>query len=323
MTKLQEALLKINLSAVVSPLIGRVIDEENIHTDEQGWYYYIPAKSLKKRHPLIMNHYRGPLFMVIPMDDWNELMEDKISVTDYVDESRWNFGYYWGGGSMLYGAYWMPIEEKGIHDTEKISRYLRILSCRTHNRASGYMPDEERCKNCSVEHCPFSPFAEKNAGASWDNELPEHDLRKDLFELIKNRIKKEFGFEAFDMLPHGEEDGIIMFPNFQKDHVQIYAPQSILVDMLYKEFREDLSQELVDSWNVLVGIPWHMEKDQFVGASYELLPEGAGKSDAYKIWQAKCPRTAREWELTVPKQTDSRKTRISLFDRLFHRKVDA
>ena len=61
------------LNKKVSEAIGCGIGVNHIHTDFEGWDYYIPAKSLQENHPLILNHYRGPLFMVIPYKDWERL----------------------------------------------------------------------------------------------------------------------------------------------------------------------------------------------------------------------------------------------------------
>ena len=100
------------LSKQVSPLIGHNIGLDHIHTDEAGWYSYIPAKSLQANHPLVLNHYRGPLFMVIPFEDWEVLEKGTVSVQEYVESSIWSFGYYWGGGSILTGVYWQPLEKR-------------------------------------------------------------------------------------------------------------------------------------------------------------------------------------------------------------------
>ncbi len=318
---LKAELLKQQFSKIVSVLIGHHIYEEYIHTDEVGWYYYIPKLGLKKNHPLIMNHYRGHLFMVIPTADWQDLLNDKVSVGDYINNSQWSYGWYWGGGSLLHGSFWQPLEKRGIHETLRIARYFEILGCRTHNRASGYTPDEERCKDCWVEHCPFSPFNKEDEKASWENEIQEKDARKELFKLVEERISQQFGFKAEACSPHGEKEGIWLFPGSLKDTVTVYLPQDSLVDLLYEPEKYDLSK-LVDEWTVSVCVPSHYDGEKFFGAMRQPVEKGKeSKMFAYDVWMTHCPSKIREWGLAdlVPAPAKKQKKKKSLIDRLLNK----
>ena len=268
------------MSEVVSSKIGLTIGPDHVHTDENGWVYYIPAKSLHEWHPLVMKHYRGPFFIVIPHKDWNLLEQQIVSVEDYVENSTWSFGYYWGGGSVLGGVQWMPFEEKGIHEREKINRYLTILSCRTSRRFSGYLADEQKCAQCSVKNCPFSRF---HQNASWDNEVKELDDRILLFKAVKERIQNRFGLEATLCL-NQENNSIWIFPSYKKGTVTIRLPEATLIDMLYNPGKYD-TDEVANSLKLEAGISWQYVNGEFIPPKRVDIPEGADAKFLYDCWK--------------------------------------
>ena len=170
----------------ITQLTGYFLSEADINSDEYGYHYYI--RQLSPGYPLILKHYRGPLFTVIPYSDYLKLESGAIDVDTYINSSHWSYGYFWGGGSIL-GAYWQPFEiETGIHKKDKIYRYLKILSCRTSNRSSGYRPDAEHCKRCPVD-CRTCPFSSLNKTGSWDKEVQEYDPRVAFLEEITERTR--------------------------------------------------------------------------------------------------------------------------------------
>jgi len=273
------------LSQIVSPLIGHTIGTEHIHTDINGWFYYIPEQSLQPKHPLILNHYRGPLFMVVPTEDWIAMENGDISAQEYVDTSYWNFGYFWGGGSLLGGVQWQPFEDgTGIHETEKISRYLSILSCRTHLRLSGYMPSDQKCRACAVDRCPFSPLEEKKTGASWDNEPQEKDDRVEFYKAVKARVEKEFGFKVTACLNHSC-DTIAVSPQFGRGEVRIDLPENLLIDMQYNPGKYDVDEQ-ANNMDIVAAIPWHKDKNGDIVLTKHLpVPEGAGADFFLQTWK--------------------------------------
>ena len=234
----------------------------HIHTDKEGWYYYIPARSLESKHPLILYHYRGAPFVAIPTFDFEEMVDDVISVEDYVNSSFWNYGYYWGGGSVLYGIFWQQLEDTtGIHDTEKIFRYLTILGCRTHQNSTGYRPSKERCEACELANCPFSTLESKKQNASWDNEVKEENNREKLFLAVRKRIEEQFGLIATCCFPHGWGDTICieLDEKTQKTgFVTVFLPQHLLLNLLYHPERYDV-EEIAKTLNIQVRIPWHQD----------------------------------------------------------------
>lgn len=280
-------------SSIVSPLIGGFIGSDDIITDESGYYYYIPKQKLQPKHPLILNHYRGQLFMVIPTLDWKDLENGTVSVQEYVDTSWWNYGYLWGGCNFLGGVQWQPFESgTGIHETENISRYLRILRCRTIRHSSGYMPSETSCLDCTVEHCPFSEVETKKAGASWDNEFQEVDDRIALFKAAKERLEREFGFKATAC--HNFSDStMVVFPQFMCSEVDISLPADLMVDMQYNPGKYDV-EKVANELKIVVGIPLHRnENDELVLPTHVEIPEGANKEFILDTWKkAGC---CKEW----------------------------
>ena len=261
------------LSSYVSVLVGHDIDAKHVHSDKEGWSFYIPAKSLWENHPLIMCHYHGPIFIVIPYNDWEKLENEQVYVTEYVDNANWSYGYYWEGASLLNGVHWQPLENQpGIHDTKKIQRYLKILLCRTNLLVSGYKPDTEECVLCEVNHCPFSPC--KSPLASWDNEVQEVDDRVRLYGIVSKNLMKRFKFKTVNCFSH-QGNYILISPAYKKDTVMVYLPQSILIDLLYNPNSRDML-ELFHSLEMKLGSRFD---------NYRIsIPESATVDLFYQFW---------------------------------------
>ena len=148
----------INFANELTELTGQHIGLDHIHPSTEGRYYYIQAP--KAGAPMLLNHYRGPFFIDIHPDDFEDISSGKVSAHEYITSANWQVGYYWGGGSMVGGGYYQPLDLVGRRD--EVRRYLQILSCRGNRRSSGYMPSEKNCADCSVENCPFSKYKEGN-----------------------------------------------------------------------------------------------------------------------------------------------------------------
>lgn len=278
---MEKATYKQELSKQITALIGYHLGEDhihNIHADGSGWHYYI--QSLKPGYPVLAMHYRGPLMLALPYDDYCKLEAGEITAEQYIQESHWNYGYYWGGGGLLSGAYWQPLEkETGIHDTERISRYLHILSCRTDLISSGYRPTEEQCQKCKLDatNCPFSPLNETGA---WEKEeVQERDDRQKLFKAVIQRVEAELGFKTGHVMSHGRGscsncncsfktsdamscgcggDEILLFPGYEPNTVQVYLHKDTLNDLLYHPGALDSKElkMLAESMKIILGIPW-------------------------------------------------------------------
>lgn len=235
------------------------IGEDHIHTDFNGWYYYIPAKSLQECHPLIMKHYRGPFFVVIPHKDNDRLLAEEITVDEYVDSSYWSFGHFSGGGDMLRGVSWMPLEEgPGIHDYKKINRYMKHISHRIRTGAVYTAED-------------------------YDMGLELVDNRVDFAVAVKKRIRNIWKFEA-NLFLNQENDSILMFPGYEKNTVQVYLPEHTLIDMLYHPGKYDV-EELAESLKLEIGNPCYYEGTKFCPSTHKDITEETPLEEIYEYWK--------------------------------------
>lgn len=231
---MEKATVICELSEKITKAIGFPLRENCIFSlgkDGSGWGYYI--ENLKPGYPVLAMHYRGSLMLALPFADYAQLESGEITVDQYVANSHWNYGYYWSGGSLLDGIYWQPLEDGvGIHDKERISRYLQIMHCRTCMRSSGYRPTVELCQRCKlVTPCPLSPLSQK---CTWEAEIAEPDGRRLLFEAVAQRIKSELGFNCFLFRPHGSErDEILLCPGYELNRVKVCLHKDVLNDLLY------------------------------------------------------------------------------------------
>lgn len=223
------------LSTKISRLIDYHLGADHIHyiqEDGSGYYYYI--QNLKPGYPVLAMHYRGTLMLVLPFRDAHQLSTREVSVDDYIKNSHFNYGYYWGGGSMISGGYWQPLEDKtGIHNRGRICRYLHILYCRTSKVSCGYDPREERCRKCPLDatKCPFSPL---NQTGTWENEVQETDRRLELFQAINSRLEAELGFSISSRISHnGDRNDLILIPGLEPDTVIAHVNRDLLNDLLY------------------------------------------------------------------------------------------
>lgn len=260
MSELNQSILQ-ELSTKLSSLIGYHLGTEHIHhieADGSGFYYYI--RNLEPRHPVLAMHYRGPLMLVLPYDDFQRLGQERITVDDYIATSYFYYGYFWGGGNVIGGVYWQPLEKgTGIHDTERISRYLRILACRTFKSSCGYGPTEDRCQKCQLDAttCPFSPL---NQTGDWKNEVQEPDKRRKLFEAINIRLERELGFECCSRCAHrGESDELRLFPGWESNTVEAYVSDNLLNDLLYHPFKDRDWQQWADELVITIAKPFEWD----------------------------------------------------------------
>lgn len=257
MTDLKATVLK-ELSTKISELIGYQLGEDHIHriqNDGTGYHYYV--QSLKPGYPVLVMHYRGPLVLMLPLDDARRLNREEISVDDYIETSHFSYGYYWGGGSMINGAYWQPFEVgTGIHDKERISRYLHILDCRTEKISSGYPPTEEKCQKCPLDatNCPFSPL---NQTGSWENEVHEPDRRRELFKAINKRLNRELGFSwAIRQSHSGDWNELRLYPGWEPDTVEAYVNKDLLNDLLYHPDQDRDLEQMANDFVISIAKPF-------------------------------------------------------------------
>ncbi len=231
-----------NMEAFAQEL-GTMIDQkltiEHIHPSTTGRFYYIQAP--EEGSPMLLHHYRGPYFVDMHPNDIEKIQSGTVSPYDYISNANWLVGYYWGGGSMVGGGFYQPINI--VERQEEVKRYLKILQCRGIRTASGYMPTERQCFDCPVKDCPFSEYKV----GTWENELEEHDPRIDLFKALLLRFENEFPdytFRGFLCSKNVQYNTILLSPNghySEKDPYSftIYASENVIRDLLMKRIQPE------------------------------------------------------------------------------------
>ena len=183
---------------------------------------------------------------------------------------------------MLNGIHWQPFEEKGITETEKIFRYLKILSCRTAKRVSGLKPTNQKCESCPVQNCPFSPSSE----ASWDNEIQEVDDRKVLYSFIQKRIQEQFGFEVVSCGSLNDGNCIRLWPSVKKDMVEVYLPERLLINLMYNPGKYNI-EEIAKNFFIQLGVKQRIEakEGRRFRSRYIRVSPDANAQFCYDYWK--------------------------------------
>lgn len=248
----------------LSELIGQHIGLDHIHPSTKGRFYYIQAPEAGS--PMLLHHYRGPFFIDIHPDDYESLSSGEVSAHDYITTANWLVGYFWGGGSMIGGGYYQPLDIC----SGKIRRYLQILSCRGHKHASGYRPSEEKCNYCFVEQCPFSQYKQ---GGNWEAEISEFDPRIELFKALRVKFEQEnpgYALKGFlcGNFPNNE---IRLYPNTRYSANEelsftVYASADVIRSLLSREIKPENWTAYANSFKVSIFKPYQND-------SYEVTPE--------------------------------------------------
>ena len=255
---------------LVSDIVGEAINpEEHIHIGSGRAYYIQPTLD---GAPMLLRHYRGSLFIDMSEADYNAINSGSIDAEKYVNSSNWLLGYYWGGGSMVGGGYYQPIDL--VNRSEDVKRYIRILSCRTSRVSSGYRPTEDQCTNCSVKNCPFST-AECNKGILENETIQEKDPRHDIFKLVLEKFENQFpGYTLRGMLSafkdgDMKENECLVRANKRYQENDPYSLVQIMLHGVYvdpvKAFVRPLSAVFIHMFfigMVVTGISW------FTGQEY-------------------------------------------------------
>ncbi len=257
-----------SLNETLERLTGCAIGEKYIQTDKKGWLKYIPAGSLYRGMPLILSHYVGALFVVLPHEDYHDLIRGKIPVWEYVNEAVWSYGYFWGAGNLRSGIYWQVLEDgkPGIHDTMKIKRYLTIMQCHTaqHHLGMDYF-DKARCLDCKEEHCPVSPMTHKKADATIEGEFPElaKAKRVEFYNAVAKMLKERFELKLcalhIDESLDKERKNIYLVTGFIKGSAKIVLSQALYMDMMYFPENYDV-QQMLKKYDFLAATQVHNKK---------------------------------------------------------------
>ena len=277
----------------LSQFIGQIIGVDHIHSSDKGRYFYIQAP--QPGAPMLLHHYRGPYFVDMHPDDYENLVSGKVSPHEYIMSANWQVGYYWGGGNMVGGGYYQPMDI--IKKKNEVRRYLKILSCRGGRRSSGYMPSEQTCAKCSIQNCPFSKYKTGN----WENELQEPDPRIDLFKALRTRFEQEYagytlhGFIA-SKIP---EEEIWLSPKTRFSESEpisfsVYASNELIRDLLMHEIEPEDWDDFAWSFTFKVNINQKLVKAtaETLKKSYQRLPSEKPVEEVANV-EVKLPLLAR------------------------------
>ena len=262
----------------MSEITGLRIDGSAIYPVSQGWYYYIQPP--KAGAPMLLNSYKGGGMAIILMspEDFKSIEDEVSSPTEYIKTANWQVGYFWGGGNMITGGYYQPMDIIGKND--EFRRYFKILHCRGHYRSCGYMPTEKNCQECAVESCPFSKFKE----GDWKVETQEPDPRMDLFEALLKRFESEFpgytfkGFTCGSTIPDEE---VWLEPNGrytseEQTSFRVAVSENVIRSLLMHELEIADWEEYAGTFKFQIYI-WKYLKDHVETSKFDLTEEALRK----------------------------------------------
>lgn len=202
----------------ISALTGLEVGEEHVHESVSRFYYIQEAKP---GCAYLLHHYRGPFFVEINKEDWKSLQNDELSVEDYIDSVQWYFGYYWGGGSMVSGGFYTPLEGgPGIHNVELIYRIMTAI----------------KSKGRQVSCGAALTTVEKEEWA-WAKENYLRDIRVFFFEQIDSFVQKEFGYKLHGLCcDNYDEDEIYLTSNFMERTFSVNVSENLIQKILMGNF---------------------------------------------------------------------------------------
>ena len=272
----------------LSMIIDQSIGLDHIHADGRRFYYTQAAIEMS---PMLLHHYRGPFFVDMHPEDLRKLKTGEISAHDYIHKANWLVGYYWGGGSMVGGGYYQPMDIIGNQD--EVRKYLKILSCRGITGACHYMPSEEKCAKCPLTECWFSEHKEGNR----EDDIPEPDPRHDLFNAFLSRFEKEYpdytlrGFLCSDSL---EDDQAFVSANghYSEDDpysFRIYASDNVIRSILM----HTVTPEDWDEYAATFKFVMKVGEDYRHEVTPETLAQAADENDYEKKWKKEEEERAR------------------------------
>lgn len=214
----------------ISKLVGYPMTKEHVHSDENGWDYFVTSKSLLPNCPLLLVHHTGSLIAIIPYKDYIELEKGEVYPLAYIASAHWNYGKYSGGEDVKTGIFWQPLEKKeGICDSEKISKFLNQISI---------------------------------------IQIHPEDYRQKLFVAMENRIRDELELEVRAFMSYNGENALLIAHPNKRDTVTCYLPAILLNDILYHPGEREW-EEFANSFRFELGVTNSKKRyiipDNFIG----------------------------------------------------------
>ena len=206
------------IATIVSEATGLQITEDHVHKSVRRYYYIQEAQS---GYAYLLHHYRSPFFVEINEKDWAKMEKGELSVKEFVETTKWLYGYYWGGGSMCSGGFYTQLESQpGIHDKQLIQHVMNITSkIGWHNSCGAEVTEQE------VEE--------------WHEICDKYfrDPRVEYFKAIASYVKDTFGAECkgFTCGIGLKDDEVLLSPNMFDRTLEVFVGDDIIWKLLTKE----------------------------------------------------------------------------------------
>ena len=285
------------LNRELEQLTGCKIGVENIKTDKSGSFNHIPSGSLLRGRPLILSHFVGRLFVILSYKDWEDLSRGKVPVWRYINDSIWSYGYYLAGPSLKDNLFWQELEggRRGIHDTEKIQRYLTIMQCRVKQKHLDKLPNEAHCADCTQKCCPMSNFKPKKRGASWKNEVQERYVRVEFQEALEKMLMQKFGFRLASLQTDEAyndtqefctfRENLYLFPGFVPGTVRVVVSEKLMIDMLYHPQKYGVVETVERAMLIAAVTPYDSKTRKPKPVQYMNIVHNTTVAELNKFWE--------------------------------------
>ena len=226
------------LAEIISEKTGIFIDPQNVFQASRH-FHYIPETDPGKPLFLYYCYYFSSGFGVeINSEDWHNLKSGIVTPEDYVNNSNWYYGYLSESGSIITGGYIQALENTtGIHDKEKILRYMTIITCRGDYLNSGYVPKKDGCFDCPVKDCPYSAM-KKHHLPMFVNILEAFDNRLSFYNAMKHYVQDEYGYTINGICCSEDigKDEIVLYRNVGERTFELYLGDSMIKELFYTPF---------------------------------------------------------------------------------------
>ena len=253
--------IKKEIAKVVSQKAGLDIQSSNVHVNVKRFYY---IQELKPGYAYLLEHYQGPLIVEISQKDWDDLENDELSVTQFVNKTQWLYGYFLGQGSMINGGYYTPLEkEPGINQKDLISKVMTSIS-----KWLAFQVFRTPLSDTEVEEW-------KRIQAEYLN-----DPRVDYFNKVDKMVHTKYGYNL---------RGMLCDDSFADDEIRLVNNSSS------RTFELVISEENI--WNLLVGkkIAAPEEMKVFLWKTYSSKSMQVKTSEEF-INALFCLEITRDWE---------------------------
>ena len=243
----------------ISKLVGYPMSKEHVHSDKNGWDYFVTSESLLPNCPLLLVHHTGPLMAIIPHEDYMELESGEVYPLAYIASAHWCYGKYSGGEDVKTGIFWQPLETReGICDSEKISRFLNQVG---------------------------------------RIQIHLEDYRQRLFAAMEERIREELELDVKAFMSYNGENALLIANPNKRDMVTCYLPAILLNDILYHPGEREW-EEFAESFTIELGVTNNKRRyiipDNYVGNRAEFCRKMWRKIGFSNRWYDSQPVEVKE-----------------------------